>query len=137
MLFKAVCNLDCDLSVAKRFYWKGHLFWIWTGEWLPLFIMELAWVWLNWEEIFLSTLFWQPLVKSLDIFLICFSLIIGDENQRWYLGKETIFWKLFFVNIELSPAPTWTCLNSIKNCPSYIVGKSGSKCGKIKTFRAG
>ena len=96
MLFKAVCNLDCDLSVAKRFYWKGHLFWIWTGEWLPLFIMELAWVWLNWEEIFLSTLFWQPLVKSLDIFLICFSLIIGDENQRWYLGKKTIFWKWFF-----------------------------------------
>ena len=41
--------------------------------------------------------------------------------------------------LELSPAPTWiwTCLNSIKNCPSYIVGKSGSKCGKIKTFRAG
>ena len=102
MLFKAVCNLDCDLSVAKRFYWKGHLFWIWTGEWLPLFIMELAWVWLNWEEIFLSTLFWQPLVKSLDIFLICFSLIIGDENQRWYLGKETIFRTLPSPNLNLN-----------------------------------
>ena len=90
-----VCNLDWPFFYAEGFYWKGHLFWRWTGEWLPLFIMALAWVLLNWEATFSSTSFWQQLEKSLAMSSTYFWPIIGVENRQLCLGTTNIFYSFF------------------------------------------